>query len=195
MTVLRLEGVSRHFGRRPVLQDVDLEVREGERIALEGPNGSGKTTLLRIAAGTLRQTTGIVHRDPVRTAYLPQDAPVYRELSLADHLRFIAKVRGIPWDASDAIGQLHDAGLGRIADRPAGTLSRGQRQRLGIVMATMGTPGLLLLDEPWTALDADGRHWLTALLDHTDAAILTAVHEGTPFQPDRALLLEGGRLQ
>lgn len=195
MTVLQLHGVTRHFGRRLVLKDIDLQIEKGERVALAGPNGSGKTTLLRIAAGTLRPTAGMVTTDPARIGYLPQDVPVYRELSAADHLRFVAKVRGIPWDDSHSIAQLSAAGLARMAHRPAGTLSRGQRQRLGIALAQIGDPDLLLLDEPWTALDAEGRDWLTDLLDHTDAAVLAAVHDGTPFQPDRALLLDGGRLQ
>ncbi len=193
-SVLRLRGISRHFGRRAILRDIDLDIAPGERVALRGANGSGKTTLLRIAAGSIRGTQGSVEVGG-RIGYLPQDAPVYRELSVVDHLRFVSKVHRMPWDTDDAIHLLQDAGLARMADRPAGTLSRGQRQRLGITLTRLGNPDLLLLDEPWTALDAEGQQWLSTTLDRMDAAIFAAVHEGVPFQPDRDVLLEGGRIQ
>lgn len=194
MTLLQMTGVARQFGRRTVLEDIDLDVAAEERVALRGPNGSGKTTLLRIAAGTLPASSGTILRDP-SIGYLPQDVPVYRELSVADHLRFVAKVHQVPWDDAHTVSALADSGLARLADRPAGTLSRGQRQRLGLTMATMTEPDLLLLDEPWTALDADGASWLDTRLHDLSCAVVAAVHDPSPFTADRTITLHGGRIR
>lgn len=195
MTILHFDGITRQFGRQKVLDAIQFTMDAGERVALRGSNGSGKTTLLRLAAGTLPTTQGTIHRNLQDLRFLAQDAPVYRELSVVDHLRFTAKVHREPWDERAAITTLRNAGLARMADRPAGTLSRGQRQRLGIALALQGSPDLLVLDEPWTALDADGTAWLTQQLDASDAAQLIAIHGDTPWTAQRTLTLDGGRLQ
>ncbi len=180
---LRVEGASRSFGRRRVLHGVDLEVADGARVALLGPNGSGKTTLLRLAAGVLRPTAGRVLHDGHDTltpegrralAFVPQGAPAYPELTVLEHVRWWTAVHGVPADAQAAVD---DAGLHRLAHGPATALSRGQRQRLALAMALAVRPRTLLLDEPTTALDADGQDWLLHRLRQTDAAVLVATHE------------------
>jgi ABC-2 type transport system ATP-binding protein len=194
MSILRLEGITKHYGRRLILDEVNLAIAAEERIALRGPNGSGKTTLLRIAAGTLRAGAGTKHCTGA-IGYLPQDAPCYRELSVADHIRFASKIHGQPADQKDIIGQLINSGLERLANRPAGTLSRGQRQRLGLAMAFAGDPDLVILDEPTTALDSEAVEWLRTTLHDQSAAVLAAVHDDAPFTVDRTINLDGGRLQ
>ncbi len=192
MSLLRLTDITRTFGRTTILQGINLEVAADERIALRGPNGSGKTTLLRIAAGTLAPTAGKVERPTV--GYLPQDAPCYRELSVVDHLRFASSMQGGSTDPHAAIEPLLAAGLEAHADRPAGTLSRGQRQRLGILMALAGEPDVLILDEPTTALDDMGRKWLIEQIQHCDASVLAAMHDSS-FNATRTVTLSGGTLQ
>jgi ABC-2 type transport system ATP-binding protein len=166
---LTLEGVSKAFSRRPVLRALTLRVEAGERVALTGPNGCGKTTLLRIAATLVRPDSGHVavmgqdaRRDPVaaRTcmSVLTQDAPVYPDLTPREHVRWWARAQGVRAPDADAI--LGDAGLAGAASHPARRLSRGQRQRLALALAFLPERPLLLLDEPATGLDADGRAWL-----------------------------------
>lgn len=165
---LRLDAIDRHFGHRLALDQVTLHVEPGEKVALLGPNGSGKTTLLRIAAGTLRPTGGT--RTASSLAYVPQDAPVYPELTAAEHLAFSCRLHAAVADP-DALGSL--------ADTPAGDLSRGQRQRLHLTMALQSGADLLLLDEPFTGLDTTAAAWLeTALANHA-GAILMSLHDAT----------------
>ncbi len=179
---LTFENVTRRFGRHIVLRDLDLDVAAGERIALLGPNGAGKTTMLRLAAGLLRPTAGKVTRaglpmtEPkarVRLAYVGQDAPVYPELSVREHLQWWGRMHAVPID--DA--WIDHAGLRSVAEDRASTLSRGQRQRLHLAMAFAIDPELLLLDEPTTALDDAGRQWLIKALQASQATMLVATHE------------------
>lgn len=180
---LEARGLERRFGRRVVLRDVDLRVGDGQRIALVGPNGSGKTTLLRLLAGVLRPTAGTVRHDGIDPtahegrrglAFVAHDAPVYPELTVREHVRWWVRVHAAPPPRPDLLA---DAGLGRLADRGAGELSRGQRQRLAIAMALATRPRTLLLDEPSTALDAEGRAWLVDRVLRLGATTVVATHE------------------
>ncbi len=179
---LTFDNVTRRFGHHVVLRDVAFEAGPGDRIALLGPNGAGKTTLLRLAAGLLRPTQGTVQRDGVAMvqpearrglAYVGQDAPVYPELTVREHLQWWGRMHGKPVDAA----WLDHAGLRGVAEDRASTLSRGQRQRLHLAMAFALDPEILLLDEPTTALDEAGRTWLLETLRSSGAAMLIATHE------------------
>lgn len=193
---LRLRGISKAFAGRPVLRDVHLDVQSGEAVAVQGPNGSGKSTLLRIAAalsppdeGEVEVAGSPVRRDDVAArraiAYVGQEPALYDELTPAEHVRLWARLRDVRIDA-DAV--LADAGLAPAAHRTCGNLSRGQRQRLALALALLGDPHVLILDEPFTALDADGEAWLGNTLGRRRAAgcaLLVAVHD--PVQANRLL--------
>ncbi len=201
---LSVQNVSRSFGRRPVLKGIQLTLEPGQRLGLLGPNGSGKTTLLRLCAGTLRPTEGDVQFDGASTmqpdgrrgvAFVSQEAPVYAELTVLEHVQWWASVNGKTPAGAEAL--LDDAGLHRFTHASSASLSRGQRQRLALCMALATKPRLLLLDEPTTALDTEGRDWLVDQLKNSDAAMLLATHETDLVD---ALGLEtrhlnGGRLQ
>lgn len=207
-TRLRLQGVAKSFGGRAILRDVHLAVRAGEAVAVLGPNGSGKSTLLRLAAAVSPPDAGLVEvaGTPVRRddavarralGYVPQEPAVYDELTPAEHVALWARLRG---QATDPDAVLADAGLATAAHRPAGSLSRGQRQRLALALALLGDPAVLVLDEPYTALDEQGEAWLTNLLARRRAAgcaLLVAVHD--PRQADhllaRTLRLRATRLE
>ncbi|MEK6975484.1 MAG: heme ABC exporter ATP-binding protein CcmA [Candidatus Thermoplasmatota archaeon] len=194
--MLRLRGVNKAFAGRNVLRDVHLEVHAGEAVAVLGPNGSGKSTLLRIAAalsppdqGVVEVQAASVRRDDVAArraiAYVGQEPALYDDLTPAEHVRLWAHLRAIDADP-DAV--LADAGLAAATHRPCGQLSRGQRQRAALAVALLGQPRILVLDEPFTALDADGEAWLGNLLGRRRAAgsaLLVAVHE--PGQANRLL--------
>jgi ABC-2 type transport system ATP-binding protein len=174
---LRFRGVTKRYGARTVLRDLDLDVAAGETVAVLGPNGAGKSTLLRIAAGLARPDAGTVEvaghdarKDPlaVRKAcsFLSQDAPLYDELTPAEHVVWWSRLLGAeharPDGATDQV--LLQAGLSRLAHHAVRTLSRGERQRLALAMALLADPQVLILDEPFTALDSVAHAWLESIL-------------------------------
>lgn len=169
MPVLTLTGVSKRLGGRPVLRAVGLEVGAGETVALLGPNGSGKSTLLRIAAGQSRPDAGAATRAGP-ASFLSQEAPLYAELTPAEHVRWWGRLWRKPHDAASVEALLVEAGLLRLAHRPAGTLSRGERQRVALALAFLADAPLLVLDEPFTALDAVAQAWLESRLAARKAA-------------------------
>lgn len=209
---LRLVGVDKHYGERRVLSQVDLVVARGECVALLGANGAGKSTLLRVAATLARPTSGHVEvggidarKEPEAARrslfFLAQDAPLYDELSPMEHVRFWENLRGSPEGGDDAgcLRRLADAGLAPLAHRRAGELSRGQRQRVALAAAEVGEPGLLLLDEPFTALDAGSQVHLTTMIERRRGRGATLVVLQDAAQAarlaDRVVTLRHGRLE
>lgn len=199
--VLRLESVARSFGGPPVLRGLSLAVAPGDRVAVVGPNGSGKTTLFRIAAGLLRPGRGSVRlfgEDPYahravrrRVGAAGHEPWLYDGLTARENLALHARIRGLDGTPVDAMLQA----LGLDGDRRAGTLSRGMRQRLSLARALLHRPDLLILDEPFSHLDARGREILERLLsDHPGALLLTAGDLRQAGPARRVVRLEGGGL-
>lgn len=163
--LLAARGLSRAFGRVRVLREVDLTLASGETLAVAGPNGAGKSTLLRLVAGLMRPTAGEVRvlgrslagGDPdARRAVglLSHHSLLYDDLTLAENLTFAARLYGLPNPVRVACEALQAAGLASRADDTPRRLSRGLLQRAAITRALLHRPRLLLLDEPFTALDA-----------------------------------------
>jgi ABC-type multidrug transport system ATPase subunit len=197
---LRLDGIRKRLGGRDLFAPVTLALPAGATAAVRGPNGAGKSTLLRIVATASRPTAGRVEvggvdalRDPVAArrllAWVPQEAPCYAELTPREHLAWWARLRRA--DAAGTAPLLEGSGLGPAADLPAGRLSRGQRQRLALAMGLVGDPVLLLLDEPFAALDEAGRAWLEGVLEtrRGRGATLVALHQD-PVRTDLTVRLE-----
>jgi len=163
--LLAARGLRRSFGRVRVLHDIDLTLVPGEALAVAGPNGAGKSTLLRLLAGLMRPTAGEVRvlgraltgaAAEARRAIglLSHQSLLYDDLTLAENLTFAARLYGLPRPAESARAALEQAGLGaRAGDLPR-RLSRGLLQRAAIARALLHRPRVLLLDEPFTALDA-----------------------------------------
>jgi len=209
--VLRLAGIRKRLGGHAILKGIDLEIQAGQALALLGPNGSGKSTLLRIAAAASRPDQGQVHvqgvdarRDPdaarQHASLLLQQAPVYAELTPHEHLAWWSKVRGRPLSPQAIEQATLECGLAHHAHQAAATLSRGQQQRLALAMALLPDAPLLLLDEPFTALDADGEAWLQDRLAQRRSgqlgATVLALHDEAQASrlADRVLRLSGGKL-
>ncbi|MGE5716173.1 MAG: metal ABC transporter ATP-binding protein [Acidobacteriota bacterium] len=186
----RFEGVSVAFGGRPVVEEATFEVRPGERTAILGPNGGGKTTLIRVLLGLLQPDRGSVvfHEDGreiprPRIGYLSQrstltaDAPLSGCDLVALTLAPAAGFQGLGGVREEAHAALARAGLpGDKQDLPVGRLSGGQRQRVLLARAIAGAPQLLVLDEPDTALDAEGLATLRRLVAEEIAAGRTVVY-------------------
>jgi heme ABC exporter ATP-binding subunit CcmA len=162
MSAVAAEGVWKFYGDFPALRDISLRVEPGTCLALLGRNGAGKTTLLRILAGLARQSRGRVSvlgresRDQEtrrRIGVLGHGIAVYEEFSAFENLRLFAGLYGMPEPRKTALEWLERTGLERVKDGLVREFSRGMRQRLAVARAFLHEPSVLLLDEPFTALD------------------------------------------
>ena len=192
---VRAEGLTRSYAGVPVLAGVDLTVRAGDAVALLGANGAGKTTLLRVLALLLRPGGGRLSLFGVdarlappalrrRIGYVAHESLCYADLTAAENLAFYARLFDVP-DATARIAELLAwAGLEAAARRPVRVYSRGMAQRLALARALLHGPDLLLLDEPFTGLDAEA----VAALQERLAALRAAGHAIllTTHDPERA---------
>jgi heme ABC exporter ATP-binding subunit CcmA len=174
--LLAARGLRRSFGRLRVLHDIDLTLSPGEALAVAGPNGAGKSTLLRILAGLMRPTAGEVHvlgrpltgeaaESRRAIGLLSHQSLLYDDLTLVENLTFVARLYGLARPGAAARAALEAAGLAGRADDSPRRLSRGLLQRAAIARALLHAPRVLLLDEPFTALDAASADRLRGTLE------------------------------
>ena len=194
--LLAAQGVSRRFGKHVALEPTDVDLRAGETIALTGPNGAGKSTLVAILAGALGPSAGIVEAH-ARIGWVPQRASLYRRLSARENLELFARLEGEHDPAAAASSLLAEFEL-PDDDRAAGALSVGNRQRLNVALALLGSPRVLLLDEPTASLDPEQRSRLwddvLSLPARGGAVCFVTQHEDELHRADRVLELRDGRL-
>jgi heme exporter protein A len=174
---IKVAGLRRDYGERPALDGVGFELGAGESLIVLGPNGAGKTTLLRVLATLLRPSGGEVAvlgcslpneawKLRGRIGYLGHEPLLYRDLSGRENLRFQARLHGIGRAEAEARIEelLRAVGMERRADERVAELSAGMRQRLSICRCVLHRPELLLLDEPDSNLDAEGRELARELI-------------------------------
>lgn len=178
---MTISGLSHRYSRgdRPALEDVSFQVAPGDRVGLLGPNGAGKSTLMRIVCGYLTadsqakmvevagfdvRTHSLSVRE--RVGYLPEHVPLYPELRVREHLGFRAAIKRIPRSRrlTEIASVAERTGLVDKLGVPIGQLSRGYRQRVGIADALLGTPPLVVLDEPTVGLDPNQVQEIRAML-------------------------------
>ena len=159
---LEVDGVWKYYGDFPALRDVALSIAPGSTLALLGRNGAGKTTLLRILAGLSRPSRGSIkiHGSEAREeatrrriGVLGHGIALYDELSAMENLTLFGRIYGLPDPRKRADEMLERVGLARVRDGLAREFSRGMRQRLAVARAFLHDPEVILLDEPFTALD------------------------------------------
>lgn len=161
--MLRLEAVCKRYGRgRWVLQDVDLEIPAGEVAAIAGANGSGKSTLLRLLVGLSRPTRGTVSGQPEVIGYVPDRFSPQERLSAMEYLTHLGRIRGL--STSVAAARADQLALVGGKQSPLGTLSRGNAQEVALAQALLVQPQLLVLDEPWSGLDASAHGTLADII-------------------------------
>jgi ABC-type multidrug transport system ATPase subunit len=206
-SALSAHQLTKTYGDAPALGPVDVEVRSGERVVLIGHNGSGKTTLLRIAGGMLEATSGtvsVVGHDigsldaRAFTSYLGDTPVFYDDLTVWEHLEYIARLHDTEgWD-SHAVELLEMVGLSDRADQLPITFSRGLRQKAAIALAFVRPFELMLVDEPFVGLDQSGKEALLELFRraHEDGATLVvATHELTTVkEAERVIALRDGTI-
>ncbi len=163
--MITVRALIKDYGDIRALNGISFEVQRGEVVGFLGPNGAGKTTTMQIITGYLRPTSGQVlvggrdiRDDQVsiknQIGYLPENTPLYEDLTVYDYLDFIASVRGLNGTRRDAIRRASElCGIMDVLDRPVGELSKGYRQRVGLAQAIIHDPPILILDEPTTGLD------------------------------------------
>lgn len=193
-----VEGLGVSYGQSDALQGITLELPPGRVSAVVGGDGAGKTTLLRVLAGLLLPTRGVARLpDRSRLGYLPARAGGFSDLTVAENLEFVASVCRLPDAERRTDTLLERTGLAPFRGRLARDLSGGMRQKLGVIMAVLPEPSLLVLDEPTTGIDPVSRAdlWhLMALAAARGAAV--AVSSAYLDEAERAawvLVLHGGR--
>jgi len=211
--LLELKAVSKSFGLTPVLETIDLAVRDGEFITILGPSGSGKTTILRMIGGFTEPTQGSILLDgrditavpinnrPFNTVF--QDYALFPHMNVADNVGYGLKVRGVARaELKTRVGQaLELVQLGQLALRYPAQLSGGQRQRVALARAIICQPRLVLLDEPLAALDVELRRQMQSFLKDIQREIKTTFlfvthdQEEAIAMADRICVMNSGRIQ
>lgn len=191
--MIRARGLGKRYGEKRVLERLDFELPHGGFLLVTGPNGSGKTTLLRLCAGLAAPTSGelVVEASRERIGFLGHEPLVYRELTALENLDLYGRLYRIP-ERRERIGMLLERfGLWRARNERAGAFSRGMLQRLALCRALLHEPDLLILDEPYSALDEQGAELLDReLLElRPSRTFLVATHDPVRLQP-----LASGRL-
>ena len=201
------EGLTKHFGAVHAVDDMSFTVEPGEVVGFLGPNGAGKTTTIRMLLDIVRPTTGhvrVLGADPRRAGaelrrrigYVPGDLALYERLTGYQLIELFAALRGVrDLGAYRSLAERLDVDL----DRPIGTLSRGNRQKLGVVQALAPEPELLVLDEPTSGLDPIVQREFRALVREAvdrGAAVLLSSHVLAEVQrvADRVAIIRSGRL-
>lgn len=205
--VITADGLTKRFGAHRGVDDLHFEVSSGEVFGFLGPNGSGKSTTIRLLLGLYRPTAGsatVLGKDPLddavaihrRIGYLPGELALHQRLTGRQHVDFAARVRGMH-DRSflDHLVERFDV----VLDRPVRTLSKGNRQKIGVVLALMHRPELLILDEPTSGLDPLMQDEFAQLMRETVSegrTVFLSSHELDEVQRivDRVAIIKDGRL-
>ena len=185
--------LGKRFGDKRVLRGVDLDIEDGAFAVVTGPNGSGKTTLLRLCAGLTLPSEGDLEVDVTRAAvgFLAHEPLVYRELTALENLELYGRLYHVS-ERRERTGMLLERfGLWDVRHDRVASYSRGMTQRLALCRVLLHEPQLLVLDEPFTALDAAGAELLDAQLSELrgDRTVLLSTHD-----PDRVAPLATTRL-
>ena len=183
MRSLGLDKVTMAYGPRVLFAGVRVEIGPGETLLVTGANGSGKSTLLKIIAGLVRPEEGIVRR-PGSFGYAAPDVSLYAELTGRENLTFFARLRGLTDEPDDLLARV---GLPRSRGADlTGAYSSGMRQRLKLAVSLLGSPPLLIWDEPTLALDAAGGKRVEEILDrHRQGGGMAVVATNDPGEADR----------
>ena len=210
--MIHVADLYRSYGPVEALRGITFHVSPGEIVGLLGPNGAGKTTAMRILAGYLQPDAGtvaingldiITRREEAQNniGYLPENAPLYPEISVQSYLRMIAELRGIPelempFRLTEAITA---TGLVDQLIRPISQLSKGFRQRVGLAQAIVHKPRLLILDEPTLGLDptqiVEMRHLVRRLAEHSTILFSTHILSEVEALCDRVIILMNGQIK
>ncbi len=163
--MIEVSGISKSYGGKSALKSLSFTAKPGGVTGLLGRNGAGKSTTMNIITGYISSDAGSVAVDGIDMAaepllakkhigYLPEQPPLYTEMTVTEYLVFAARLKGVKAGANSHIGSIMDmTGIGNVRGRLIGNLSKGMRQRVGLAQALVGDPAVLILDEPTVGLD------------------------------------------
>ena len=209
--MIDVTNLSRAYGDFLAVDGVSFEITDGEIVGLLGHNGAGKTTIMKMLSGYLEPTTGSISIDSLdiateakavqgRLGYLPENLPVYPDMTVADYLDYAATLKGLEGEKlRQAVRRVvRETELqGKLLDSIA-TLSRGYRQRVGVAQALLGEPRVLILDEPTNGLDPNQTQHMRELIKglSRQATVILSTHimQEVDAICDRVLILRDGKL-
>lgn len=209
--MIEAEGLTKYFGNFAAIRDVSFKVYQGEVVAFLGPNGAGKSTTMKILTGYLAPSAGVARiaghdmsvdrlAGSARLGYLPENGPLYLDMSPRALLNFFAEARGLTGQRKqqrvEAVMELCD--LHAVVGKPIGKLSRGYRQRVGMAQVLLHEPDVLILDEPTAGLDPNQIHEVRETirkLGQTKTILLsTHILQEVEAMAQRVLFIDEGRL-
>ncbi|MEM8860690.1 MAG: ATP-binding cassette domain-containing protein [Chloroflexota bacterium] len=210
--MISVSGLSKAYGEIQALADVSFDVTAGEIVGLLGPNGAGKSTIIKTLTGYLQPDLGKaiiggldVMLAPEQTqaliGYLPENAPLYPELTVYEYLQMMADLRQIPDEEQrdHLVDAIYSTGLEERINQPIAELSKGYRQRVGIAQAILHRPELLILDEPTVGLDPaqiiEIRNLIKRLSEHSTVLFSTHILPEVEVLCDRVLMLINGEIR
>jgi ABC-2 type transport system ATP-binding protein len=209
--VIEVQHLTKRYGRVTAVEDVSFRVERGEILGFLGPNGAGKTTTMRILTGVLPPTSGTakvcgfdVFEHPLevkkRIGYLPENPPVYTDMTVRAYLRFVAAIKGVPRKQreSEIDRVATKTSCTQFVQRVIGNLSKGQKQRVGLAQALLGDPEVLILDEPTVGLDPgqiiEVRQLIKSLAGKHTIVLSTHILPEVTATCQKALIISQGRV-
>ena len=209
--MINMHSLTKYYDGFCAVDHIDLDIDQGEIVGLLGPNGAGKTTTLRILTGYLKPSSGSVQikdmdldRDmkaiKQTIGYLPESAPLYRNMLVYDYLTYLARVRNIePEAARSRIRELaRTCGMTEIMHKPIGELSKGLKQRVGLAHALLHDPEILILDEPTSGLDPNQIQEIRSMIRHIgrEKTVILSTHILSEAEAtcDRMVIIHQGRI-
>ena len=206
--MIQAQRLTRRYGDFTAVSDVSFSIAQGEIVGLLGHNGAGKTTIMKMLTGFLEPSGGSIlvdgvdlEQDPMRVqrrlGYLPENLPLYPELTVVDYLEYASQMRGV--DPQTAVRRaILETELEEKALQPISTLSRGFKQRVGVAQAILHEPRFLILDEPTNGLDPSQTQHMRSLIERLaeTATVILSTHimQEVDAICDRAIILRGGHL-
>ena len=153
MSYIKISNLKKNYGRKKVLMDINLDINKGECIGIVGANGCGKSTLLKILAGAIKPTSGTFTFGGLKVGYIPQENPLFDNLTVYDNLRLWYCDSPTPLEDEIATGVVHRFGIDKFLKSTVRTLSGGMKKRLSIACGVAMKPDIIILDEPGASLD------------------------------------------
>ncbi len=209
--MITVENLTKRYANKTAIEGMSFQVEKGEILGLLGPNGAGKTTTMRIITGYMPASSGTVRVDgyevfenPIdvrrRIGYLPENPPLYLEMTVTGYLRFVAKIKGVPKQNLDneVARVMARASITDVKDRIIAKLSKGYKQRVGLAQALVNDPPVLILDEPTIGLDPKQIHEVRELIkelagSHT-VVLSTHILPEVEQTCHRVIIIDKGRI-
>lgn len=211
MAMIEVTNLTKRYRDRVAVDQLSFSLEPGEILGFLGPNGAGKSTTMKMITGFLPPSSGTVKvagfdvfEDPLevkrRIGYLPEQPPLYVEMTVAGYLKFVARIKGVPGKAiaSEVDKVAQQTGVAHVMDRVIQNLSKGYKQRVGIAQALLHSPSLLILDEPTEGLDptqrAEVRQLIKGLAGEHTVILSTHILPEVTLTCGRVLILNQGRM-